>query len=89
MITPITRKQREALFRVFQRDWPSHITPFLRWSGGKCKHCGKYSGTLDMASIPYKRFRRTVVAYPDSSGCVMIPWHGMMLGIETDGYTHS
>jgi len=22
-------------------------------------------------------------------GCVMVPWCGMQIGIETDGYTHS
>lgn len=22
-------------------------------------------------------------------GCVMVPWCGMQVGIETDGYTHS
>ena len=25
----------------------------------------------------------------DGTGCVMIEWRGMWLGIETDGYTHS
>jgi len=35
----------------------------------------------------YLAFRRTArVHYGD---CVMVPWAGMILGIETDGYTHS
>ena len=34
----------------------------------------------------YREFRRTVTPGP---GCVMIPWQGMWLGIEPDGYTHS
>ena len=89
MITAITRKQREALFRVFQRDWTHHDTPFKRWTGSKCPHCGKYSGTLGLASKPYKRFRRSVVAYSDGSGCIMVEWRKMWLGIETDGHTHS
>ena len=89
MITAITRKQREALFRIFQRDWPSHETPFKRWSGARCPHCGKWSGKLGLVSAPYRRFRRSVVAYPDGTGCVMIPWANMWLGIETDGHTDS
>mgnify|MGYP003148461483 CR=1 FL=1 len=35
----------------------------------------------------YLAFRRTAfLAFGD---CVMVPWCGMILGIETDGYTHS
>jgi hypothetical protein len=34
----------------------------------------------------YRQFRRTVQPGP---GCVMVPFAGMWLGIEPDGYTHS
>ena len=34
----------------------------------------------------YLQFRRTVQYGYD---CIMLPWAGMWLGIETDGYTHS
>jgi len=34
----------------------------------------------------YRDFRRTVFS---SFGCVMVPFAGMILGIEPDGYTHS
>lgn len=34
----------------------------------------------------YRAIRRTVRPGP---GCVMIPFAGMWLGIEPDGYTHS
>jgi hypothetical protein len=34
----------------------------------------------------YRQFRRTVQPGP---GCVMVPYCGMWLGIEPDGYTHS
>ena len=34
----------------------------------------------------YLTFRRTAKAGYD---CVMLPWCGMWLGIESDGYTHS
>jgi hypothetical protein len=35
----------------------------------------------------YLQFRRTIkLAFSD---CYMIPWKGMFLGVETDGYIHS
>lgn len=34
----------------------------------------------------YREFRRTVQPGP---GCIMVPFAGMWLGIEPDGYTHS
>ena len=34
----------------------------------------------------YLTFRRTVEY---GFGCIMVPWCGMVLGIEPDGYTHS
>ena len=34
----------------------------------------------------YREFRRTVQPGP---GCIMVPYCGMWLGIEPDGYTHS
>ncbi len=34
----------------------------------------------------YKEFRASV---QPSMGCVMVPWAGMWIGIEPDGYTHS
>jgi len=34
----------------------------------------------------YRAFRRTV---QQGFECVMVPWAGMWLGIETDGHTHS
>ena len=37
----------------------------------------------------YRDFRRTVQGMIGGQGCVMVPWHGMWLGIETDGHTHS
>ena len=37
----------------------------------------------------YRRFRRKVVPLLAGQGCVMIPWQGMWIGIETDGYAHT
>lgn len=34
----------------------------------------------------YRAFRKTVQPGP---GCLMVPFAGMWLGIEPDGYTHS
>lgn len=43
------------------------------------------SGDKDKG-ISYRAFRRRAVC---SFGCVMVPFAGMWLGIEPDGYTHS
>jgi hypothetical protein len=77
-MTPLTRAQRVALFRVFQRDFPNWISPGYRdsFKGGHVK----------VTTIQWRRFRRRVHPGP---GCVMIEWRGMWLGIEPDGYTHS
>lgn len=38
--------------------------------------------------VPYKQFRRTCApAFFD--GVVMVPFAGMWVGVERDGYTHS
>ena len=39
-----------------------------------------------VACRKYRTFRRTVQPGP---GCIMVPFAGMWLGIEPDGYTHS
>lgn len=36
--------------------------------------------------LTYREFRRTV---SPGLGYIMVPWAGMWLGIEPDGYTHS
>jgi hypothetical protein len=81
-----TRKQREALFRIFQRDFPSWVSP-----GKRINHMDIRTG-IDIVPVPtiqWRRFRKQVVGYSDGSGCVMLPWKNMWLGIEVDGYTHS
>jgi ketosteroid isomerase-like protein len=79
----LTKAQRKALFAVFKRDFPSWETPFTRVT-----HKGQ-GNLVSVSSTQYRRFRATVKPYFDKSGCVMVPWKGMWLGIETDGYTHS
>ena len=38
--------------------------------------------------MSYLQFRR-IATYDRLLECVMVEWCGMVLGIETDGYTHS
>jgi hypothetical protein len=38
--------------------------------------------------LTYLQFRRTAFHWQHIN-CVMVPWGGMILGIERDGYTHS
>ncbi len=42
----------------------------------------------DDQKMSYRAFRRSVQAMSFDS-CVIVPWNGMWLGIERDGYTHS
>ncbi len=81
-----TRAQRVALWRIFTRDFPSWQTPTWRNPIGLE---GVDGNMVRVPSLQWRRFRKTVTPYFDNSGCVMVPWRGMWLGIETDGYTHS
>lgn len=44
-----------------------------------------YQRSADNAPT-YRAFRRRIIPGPD---CILLPWCGMWLGIEKDGYTHS
>jgi hypothetical protein len=37
----------------------------------------------------YREFRKRAHLRNSFMGCIMLPWCGMFLGIEPDGYTHS
>ncbi len=39
--------------------------------------------------LTYREFRKTVQPLGAGQGCILVPWAGMWLGIERDGYTHS
>jgi hypothetical protein len=39
--------------------------------------------------LSFLAFRRTAVGMFGSDDCILVPWCGMWLGIETDGYCHS
>jgi len=36
----------------------------------------------------FRAFRKTVV-HASYDGCILVPWCGMWLGIERDGYSHT
>lgn len=70
----LTKEQQKALKRLWDRD----KADALREKLSDRKETSTWSSYLAM--------RRTVFPGP---GCVMIPWAGMILGIEPDGHTHS
>jgi hypothetical protein len=37
----------------------------------------------------YRQFRKSVHGSFDKSGCIMVQWCGMWVGIERDGYAHT
>ena len=59
----LTRKQKEALKEVWNRDW--------------------------LKPSSYLAFRRTVEGTVFMDDAIVVPYCGMFLAIETDGYTHS
>jgi hypothetical protein len=80
----LNRKQREALYRVFNR------CP-LDADANKL-HCPSDANADILGGVltplTYRQFRQKVQPMLGGGG-VMIHWCGMWLGIETDGYTHS
>ena len=84
-IFPVTRQQREALFRVFQRDFPSWVTPMRRLTkdhDGRGRH-------VRVPTFQWRHFRSKVMPMFGCDGAITIHWHGMWLAIERDGYVHS
>ena len=73
MIT-LTKPQRVALKAVFDRQPIRDEPRFLE----------SYYGIVRY--LTYRQFRRTV---RPGSGCIMVEWCHMWLGIEPDGHTHS
>lgn len=45
--------------------------------------------SLEKRLPTYRGFRRTVKPIFFGDGAVIVPWCGMWVGIELDGYTHS
>jgi len=77
----LTRKQREALKRTFDRC-PLYTHPKF----GGVNSAGVVCPGDGWRLMSYREFRGEVkMGY----GCIMVDWCGMTLGIEPDGYTHS
>jgi len=82
----LTRQQREALKRVFDRH------PIPADYDDRCLYHINCDGRPQVRNrevyevMTYRQFRKTV---QPGYGCAMVPWAGMWLGIEKDGYTHS
>lgn len=79
-MTALTKAQRKALKRVFDR------TPLVLEWNGKTNMPRNALADWHKPLMTYRQFRRLAVM---SFDCLMVPWCGMWLGIETDGYTHS
>ena len=76
MIT-LTRDQRVALKSLYDRGEVRQPVADGR---------GVIIGTRILG---YRDFRKTVQGMFGSDPCVLVPWCGMMIGIEADGYVHS
>lgn len=98
-----TRQQREALFQVFLRSFPGWVSPTKRIRNPELYRQDKLPYTIGelatfaerhpeiiakVPSIQYRRFRKSVQPF-FGGDCIMVPYAGMWLGIESDGYTHS
>lgn len=76
----LTRAQRTALYSVYQRK-------LLVFELGQTRPYIQNEGYyLGRHPLTYRQFRRTIKPGWD---CIMVPYCGQWLGIETDGYTHS
>ncbi len=78
----LTKKQRTALKAVFDRCPLWIVGEFDSPRGPGHSLVFRHEGTR----VTYRQFRRMVRR---GSGCIMVPWCNMWLGIEPDGYTHS
>lgn len=77
----VTKEQLRALKRVYDRQdltmvWQNGHVAAARWEN--------YEPSRPIMS--YREFRKIAV---EGFDCLMVPWCGMWLGIEKDGYTHS
>jgi hypothetical protein len=77
----LTKAQRRALKMLYDR------TPLMLVVNDKGRLVPVCTGDIN-PGISYREFRR--FAWVSTSvGCLVVPWCGMTIGIESDGYTHS
>lgn len=81
----LSKEQRAALKRVFDRQ-PLVRLPQRNGRGFSAERWANHPPALPQ--MTYLQFRRLAYAAVVID-CVMVPWCGMWLGIERDGYTHS
>lgn len=74
----LTKEQRKALKRLFDR-YPLYLYD------GRPVEGSRYKGH---PRCTYRQFRRKIVPGLGMD-CIMVPYCGMWVGIERDGYTHS
>lgn len=84
-MTKTTRKQRERLLEVFKRS-ELFFRPGVNGSPTMARGIPLYDG---QAPISYREFRKCVHPTFGCDNAVTVPWCGMWLCIETDGYCHS
>lgn len=85
-MTPITRAQRLALKAIYDRG---PLTPTKRWDYPNPYTSAVTAGAADPI-MTYREFRKLVRGpFYISDPVLMVPWCGMWLGVEPDGYTHS
>lgn len=78
----ITRQQREAVKRIYDRA-PIYLYPI---GSGRFELRVTDSPNPGFRRATYREFRKSVVSGFD---CAMVQWCNMWLGIEQDGYVHS
>jgi hypothetical protein len=82
---PTTRAQRVGLKRVYDRS-PVCLTVESNRNGALYQGVGRCPDEQPELRLTYREFR--ALAHNTRDG-LMVPWMGMWLGIEKDGYTHS
>ena len=78
----LTRQQRVALKRVYDRA-PLKLVELPRGP------MPMRADDWDRKRCSYREFRKLVQPEFSVNPAIMVPWCGMWLGIEPDGYTHS
>jgi hypothetical protein len=81
---PSTRAQRVTFKEVFDRT-PLYAGVSPR-DGVSPMAFNNYDAEPGRADLTYRQFRKMIVVCFD---CACIPWCGMWLAVETDGYVHS
>jgi hypothetical protein len=77
----LTPQQHEALVKIHARGplvWDNTNTYLVTPPDN-------FTGT----PLTVERMENAIRPMMCGDGCVLLPWQGMWLGIETDGYTHS